>query len=104
MLSGNTPISDAGYQSVTAGAEVMALLNLDDRILADPREFAKFKELSEFVNSAPDALARLKAALSKPSSFTDPIDHLLGFTQLHRQRAELKNQLKKLEEQISFYE
>ena len=104
MLSGDSPITDAGYNSVVAGAEVMALLNLDDRILAIPREFAKFKEISEFVNSAPDALQRLKVALSKPTSHASPLDHLLGFTQLHKQRMSMKEQLKKLEEQIAFYE
>ena len=99
------PITSAGFNDTLAGAEIFSLLKVDERILNDPREYGKLKEIADFVNMAPDAPSLLRSVLMKSRSPNiNAIDHLASYVMLQKKRLSMRGELKRVEDEISLYE
>jgi len=96
--------TNLGFNNVLDGAEIFEALQIDPKKMVFPHQMADMKEIAQFVNDYPEAISMLRGAMMKKPFEVEALVHAKRYLSLHKQRIELKDQLKSLEDQITLYE
>lgn len=95
---------DIGTQDPILGTEIYNALSLSAEDLAFPGQMLKVKEITEFASKFEDGLSMIRMAMMKKPHDLPAVDHIFTYVNLQSKRFDLKQQLGKLEEELSLYE
>lgn len=91
---------DLGVDAIT-GTEIMSYAGVSPDEIQDPVRFERLRDIIDYVKKLPDR----RYFVSKVTAGRDGerLDHLWGYVELHKQRESKLSEIKKLEEEISYY-
>jgi len=95
--------NDLGVDALT-GTEIMGLADVTTTDLADPIRFQRFKDVLDYVKTIPHEHRSYFIRKAVTGKNVDKLDHLWGYVELNKRKDLKAKELKKLDEEIGFYE
>ena len=86
------------------GVEVMSKVGIHPSHLKDGYTFNKVKDIMQYMSTVPPQDRSYFLNKITAGKNVDKLDHVWGYIELNKKRAELEKGISKLKEEIAFYE
>jgi hypothetical protein len=97
-------LSTIGANDLEVGVELYKSLNLSAIDLKEPWRFSALREISEYLNSIPDAAFVVRKVVStNKNPQRSNLEHLASYVRLSKDKMATENKIKELEKQLKYY-
>lgn len=98
-------ITDSGIKDVLIGAELFRALSITpDELYNSPQEFAKFKGITDYLNSHQDPLSVIGKIRNNKSPHMNNLEYLSGYVALSQEHEQLTKKAESIKKQLSYYD